>query len=424
MQNAKPRRTSRDWLPWSLLAATIVFTAAGLVLLALSWTTPVPDSWGFRGFPAIFAVTFATVGALIAARRRENPIGWILLAAGLLSGVQVFGEEYAIYAVLERPGLLGGLVAAWFVSWSWVLTVILVATFLLLLFPDGRLRSPRWRPIAALSAFAPLPMVSALMFSPGPLNNAPYAENPVALPGWPTFAEAAVIASAPLVVAVFASALSLVLRFRDARGIERQQLKWLAYAASAVPVAFVVASATSNPTTATIEKPAQVLLIATMELLPIAVGITVLRYRLYDIDLLINRTLVYGALTALLAATYFGSIVLLQALFRPLTQGSELAVAASTLAAAALAQPLRRRVQRFIDRRFYRRKYDAEKTVGAFSARLRHEVDLDSLAGELLLVTRESMQPTVVSLWLLREGADAASPVTISGRPSPIKEPR
>ncbi len=289
-------------------------------------------------------------------------------------------------------------VGAWTGSWYWYALLALVLVYLPLYFPNGRLPSRRWLPVVVLAGIGTLSVVVlAALADTLPVNEAPGYEidNPVGIEGLgyvediPVFGVLGVI----LGVAVIGAVASVVVRFRRSRGIERQQMKWFVYAVAPVlvmPIEDYLPGIISS-----------VALGAVLIGLPAAIGVAVLRYRLYDIDVLINRTLVYGSLTALLVTVYVGSIVVLQAVFRSLTgQDSQLTIVASTLAIAALFNPLHRRIQAFVDRRFYRRKYDAEKTVAAFSARLRDETDLAELNEELLAVVRETMQPAHVSLWL------------------------
>ena len=377
------------WLAWVLSVVSAVF---GLFLLYLNGSfAPFFDE--SLGIDAAVAVTYSTVGAVIASRRRENAVGWLFCVIGLLHGITVFTGEYAKYALLTQPGTLpAGVAAAWLGTWVWVPGVVLNVTFLLLIFPHGRLPSRRWRPVAWLAAAAATLGSLSLAVLPWDLLNVGVpADNPFVIEGIRTFErEIFIFVVVPGAASVLLSVLSLVVRFRRAQGIESQQLKWFVYAGGLyVLTIFVPISAIEN------------LQILTATFLPIAAGIAILRYHLYDIDLIINRTLVYGALTVALTVVYVGSVVFLQFIFRILTgQESQLAVVASTLAIAAMFGPLRRRVQGFIDRRFYRRKYDAAKTLEAFSARLREQTNLDSLNAELLTVAQDTMQPAHVSLWL------------------------
>lgn len=370
----------------------------GLVLLALSWSAPVPDHWGFRGFTILFVVTFGRIGALLASRRPENLLGWVLLAAGAAAAVQLLTEEYAIYGVIDRAAPLPGAVAAgWMNSWIWFVGVTLIVTYSLLLFPSGSLVSPRWRVVGWLVAANMIMGVTGLAFARGPLNNAPHIDNPFPLLG--EFGRSLFSAGYyGLVLLALASAGSLVVRYRRATGVGRQQLKWLALEAVLIAIAIFITGL--SQAFAPDFKPAQVLFIVVLSLMPVAIGLAVLRYRLYDIDILINRTIVYAATTAAIGVAFFAGIVVLQAVLRPLTNGSEIAVAVSTLVSVGLAQPLRARMQGVVDRRFYRSRYDAARTLDAFSDRLRDEVDLDAVRADLLRAVRDTVQPTHAGVWL------------------------
>ena len=297
---------------------------------------------------------------------------------------------------------------------------LLLGIYLILLFPDGRLPSRRWRPLAWLSGVVMVLASVVITLAPGQLEGHPGVRNPYGLEGLEghTWAESAGVGiPALLPVCILASALSLVLRYRRSGGVVRQQIKWVAFAASLVGVAYLSAVVvglffTTEAAWGSEGTPLLVSVLQNVVLLgyagvTVAVGFAVLRYRLYDMDILINRTLVYGSLTILLAATYFGCVVGLQYVFRTVTgQGSTLAVVASTLAIAALFSPLRRWVQAFVDRRFYRRKYDARKTLEAFSTTLRDETDLDALSDTLVGVVRGTMQPTHLAVVVLRDGRE------------------
>jgi hypothetical protein len=394
-------------LAWSLWAITVALTALSALLVVLSLShpnTPVFEWW----YGNTFVVIDATVGAIVASRRPENTVGWLLCLSGVAVGASTFISQYAIYALLARPGSLpAGEAAAWIASWSLPIIIGLQVSYLTL-FPTGRLPSRRWRPAAWLivgvvvaavisSAFAS----DAYMGSLGPIRN------PLAIDGFSEVYKAVSLTAFPLLYVVAAS--SLFVRLRYATEVERQQLKWLAYAAAgfALGVILVLLSGVLN-TPAWFDRTANAVFLATSEGIIVAIGIAILRYRLYDIDLLINRTLVYGLLTAVLALVYFGGVTATQALFRTLTseeQLPQLIVVASTLLIAALFTPLRRRIQSFIDRSFYRSKYDAAKTLEGFSIKLRDETDLEALSGDLVEVVRETMQPAHVSLWLRPETA-------------------
>jgi hypothetical protein len=343
---------------------------------------------------------FSVVGAIIASRQPRNAIGWLFCSVGVTIGLNSFAGDYAEFWLASGfgPDSLGE-TAAWLSSWSWILLVYVPMSFLLLLFPDGRLPSRRWRPVAWGVALGTAGGVVGYALRAGPLVDFPHIANPYGVDG-PVVGVVGVAGSIVAAGSMVASAVSLIIRLRRAGSVERQQIKWLAYG-GAVMVGILGAGGLITLWSV----PASIVVMSVSLLgLPVFTGIAIVRYRLYDIDLLINRTLVYGALTAMLVLVYLGGVVLLQYLFRTLAgEESQLAIVASTLAIAALFEPLRRRVQVFIDRRFYRRKYDARKTLEAFSTKLRDETDLDALNDDLVGVVRDTMQPAYASLWLRPE---------------------
>jgi hypothetical protein len=391
---------------------------ATIPLWFLARSADLPSRWaadlgvGSMVGGALF-LAFPLVGALIASRRPKNAVGWLCLAVGLLWALSGVCDYYGFYGAATPGSVPFPVVAAGISDWIWVPAIGLLGTYVLLLFPDGRLPSRRWRPLAWLSGAVILLLSLGIMLAPGRLDNLAGVRNPTGIEGaeWLVAGAYALLPLLPL--CMLASALSLLLRYRRSGGEERQQIKWIAFAASVVVVLYAVAMIASFVfpeeawTTAGSVWWLNLLtyvVLASFTLVPIAVGIAVLKYRLYDIDLLINRALVYGPLTAMLALVYFGGVVGLQATLRGLTsQESTLAVVASTLVIAALFNPLRRGVQGLVDRRFYRRKYDAAKTLAAFSATLRDETDLDTLANDLVEVARRTVQPAHVSLWLRPE---------------------
>jgi len=361
-------------------------------------------------------LTFPLVGALIASNRPKNPIGWICLAVGIIWMVMLISTSYGWYGLVVRPGSLPFPAAIGSLGqWLWTPAIGLLGIYLILLFPDGRLPSRRWRPLAWISGVAILLVSAGGVLTPGPIEGLPGIRNPFGLEKHPWIADATLGLTLLLPACILASVVSLALSFVRSSGEEREQIKWLAFAASIVGLGFssyVIPGNILPDDTVGVDPLWQNLLEDAVTLsfggIPVAVGIAVLRYRLYDIDLLINRTLVYGSLTAMLALVYFGVVVGLQAALRALTgQESTLTIVASTLAIAALFSPLRRRVQALVDRRFYRRKYDAAKTLAAFSAKLRDETDLDALSDDLVGVARSTMQPEHASLWLRPETTDA-----------------
>ena len=393
-------RRAASWLAWSLWTISVALTALSLVLLALSRSNPdapVFDWW----LGNALVVIDATVGAIVASRRPENAVGWLLCLSGVAVSMSSFTSQYAIHALLAQPGSLpAGEALAWIAAWLLPIMIGL-QVFYLLLFPTGRLPGRRWRWLAWMTVAFVVVGVLTSAFSVGAhLGSLGPIRNPLGVEGFTIVWETVLYTVSPLLFA--AAALSLFMRLRRAVGVERQQLKWFAYAAAGFAIGIVFISITiAIDTPRWFEWAAQAIFIAVSPAVAISIGIAILRYRLYDIDVIINRTLVYGTLTATLAAIYFSSVVLLQTAFRALTgEGSQLIVVASTLAIATLFNPLRHRIQDGIDRRFYRSKYDAAKTLETFSARLRDETDLDTLNDDLIYVIRETMQPERVSLWL------------------------
>jgi hypothetical protein len=402
------------WLAWSLATLCVVMFVATIALHLVARSVESPGKWITIGAVSnvlsfVPFLAFPLVGALIASRRPRNPIGWILLADSLLWMLGGIVDSYRLYS-LARPGSLPFPVAIYALSqWLWVPAVGLFAIYLILLFPDGSLPSRRWHTLAWLSGVVLVLLSVGIVLSPGPLNGFGGVKNPFGLEEYPWIIDAFLVVLSLLPLCILASAVSLVVRYRRSGGAVREQIKWIAFAASLVGVLFLIDIGASlllaSGTGAGIEPPWLRLLdevgFFSYTAVPISVGFAVLKYRLYDIDVIINRALVYGPLTATLALIYFGSVVGLQAILRTLSgQESTLAVVASTLAIAALFNPLRRRVQGYVDRRFYRRKYDAGKTLEGFSATLRDETDLQALNDHLVGVVAETMQPAHVSLWM------------------------
>lgn len=374
---------------------------------------------------AAVVVAFTTLGAVVAVRRPENAVGWLFLVAALLVSLAGFARSYAVYGLVFRPGVLPGAVAmAWLWNWAWWPPLALAATLAILLFPDGRLPSTRWRVVAWASGVVAVAPALLLAVAPGPyqatqdfladpesfgpgrrfvasddlFNQQLPAEvtNPVGIEAvGPLVEPGLAVAFAVVGVMALVCAFSLVLRFARSRGDQRQQLKWMAYAVALFVGWFAVGSVVDIH-----QQVDEVLLSAISLLMAVAIGIAILRYRLYEIDRLISRTLSYGLLTGLLVAVYLGLVFALQGLLRPVTGESQLAVAGATLAVAALFGPLRRRLQTAVDRRFNRARYDAQRTVDEFRARLRDGIHLEQLDAELVGVVRSTVQPAQVSLWL------------------------
>jgi hypothetical protein len=383
-----------------MCALSFALTALSLILLILNVSHPDAPIHPYWTVNTLLAVGFSPVGAVIVPRiSPKNPIGWLFCVIGLLWGLMHLSAEYAIYTLLAVPGSLpAGEAAAWMMGWLWVPASGLIV-FLLLLFPDGRLPSRRWRWFAWFSLLLILVGVISQALAPRSVFYLRGIYNPLGVEGLPNVGE---LAQTLVFTLIFVSAASLSVRRLRARGVERQQLKWFTYSSTLAISGVILTYTISELIDALwLKWVGYVVLMVGFIGIPISMGIAILRYRLYEIDTLINRTLVYGTLSAMLVALYFGGIVVLQRVFVALTgEKSTLAVVASTLVIAALFNPLRRRVQGFVDRRFYRKKYDARKTLEAFSAKLRDETDLDALNAELVGVVRETMQPAHVSLWL------------------------
>jgi hypothetical protein len=396
-------RGAAAWLAWSMCVLSLALTAVSLLLLRLNLSHPSVHIFDYWPENTVVAASFSTVGAVIISRRPSNVIGWLLCTGGLVIAINHFSSQYAIYSLLANPGSLpGAAILTWLAYWVYV-PALGSAIFLFLLFPTGQLPSRGWRWFAGFSAIATLVGMVCASFSSraSQLGSLP---NPL---GIESIGDLSLIVSPILYILGLLGVISMLGRLRRGTEIERQQIKWFAYAAA---VTFIGGLVQHNlfPVIDVWWVWWVGFVIGTIGLLgqPVAMGIAILKYRLYEIDLIINRTLVYGSLTVTLVALYFGGIVVLQRIFVTLTgQQSTLAVVASTLLIAALFTPLRRRIQGFIDRRFYRRKYDARKTLEAFSTKLKNETDLESLNNDLVGVVRETMQPSHVSLWLRPETA-------------------
>jgi hypothetical protein len=400
----------RAWLAWTMLAFATVCFALGLVFNFLNGSGLNPEA-------AVFFM-FAPVGTLIALRRPENNMGWVYSVIGLAAGCSVPLRAYLIYATEIRPGALPG------VDWV-VLLIFLLATVTwitmfasLMLFPTGHFLSPRWS-IAGRALIALLILSTILsIFSGDTLWSKSFA-NPFTINELASALKTVnVLAKIAGFILLLPCVLSIVLRFKRSKGDERQQLKWFYYSVLLIIPAFSVSTLVNvvgvfqnNPLVQMLLGLSTILIGA----IPLSVAIAILSYRLYDIDLIIRRTLVYGVLTATLALVYWSGVVGLQTLLRPLTgEGNDLAIVATTLLIAALFLPLRRGIQGFIDRRFYRRKYDVAKTIAAFGDHVRDEVELDKLTGRLVEVVDATMQPEYVALWL-RETAPGSPRVTNQG---------
>ncbi len=400
------RRTA-SWLAWPLSGLSAVLGGLYLLFLALAAATTGASIDPYWGAGVVVAVVFPAVGALIVSRYPANALGWVFCAMGLSGAIGGAANAYAAYALLAEGGPLpGGELAAWVGSWTGNAS-FLSFVFIPLLFPDGRPPSRRWRPLVWLAVGTIALWTISDAFMPGPVGSDPPLDNPFGVQGAGVALRSLSHALELVITLIWlASIVSLVWRYLRSRGRERQQLKWLTYAVAVVAPLSLWGNGLFPDLAWLIGG------IGTASI-PVAIGVAVLSHRLYEIDIIINRTLVYGFLSATLIALYFGSIVLLQGGFVTLTgEKSTLAVVASTLLIAALFNPLRRRIQSFIDRRFYRRKYDARKTLEGFSTKLRDETDLEALRGDLVGVVSETMQPAHVSLWLRPETASKGQQTT------------
>jgi len=362
---------------------------AGLAVLLDLYTPPARNHPRFVVLAGVPLLVYPTIGAFIVSHRPRNTVGWVLCGMGIVFEVLAFAEAYVNYTLFAQPGWpLGGKALQWLDPWAVGPGIMLGAVLLLLLFPDGKLLDRGWWAVVWMAACGAA-LVSLW---------------------WATWPGGAVevlgrLGGVSLLVSCVVSVFSVLIRVQRAEARERQQLNWFAYGAAVFLGAYFfmgVAFQIGGPWAAF------VVIVTGLSAIPVVVGIAILRYGLYDIDVIINRTLVYGSLSALLALVYFLGVTATEALFRTLTgqeRQPQIAIVVSTLVIAALFNPLRRRIQSFIDRRFYRRKYDARKTLEAFSAKLRDETDLDALSDDLVGVVRETMQPAHVSLWLRPDAA-------------------
>ena len=404
---------SASWLAWTLFGVTVATFVIAIVFAILTLIADPSRLAEFAGrlVTILPFFSFPVVGVLIASRRPGNAIGWICLVTGLF-WTAFFANDVSSTYELARTGTVQSSVAIDALTQAtWVFPVGLLGVYMILLFPDGRLPSGRWRPFARFAGAVMVLISVCFVLTPGPLEGHPGVQNPFGLEQFSWLPVATVVTVLMLPLCILIAALSLVLRYRHANRETREQIKWLALAASFVGLMyfgtlasgllFSPASYISNETAPVWVSLSQQLSYVSFASVPIAIGFAVLKYRLYDIEIIINRALVYGPLTAALVLIYVAAVISLQFAFRALTGGeSQLAIVASTLAIAALFNPLRRRIQNFTDRRFYRQKYDAAKTLEAFSGRLRNETDLDALGEDVLAVVRESMQPEHATLWL------------------------
>jgi len=394
-----------SWLAWALVTLSVALLLGGAALSRVASSAVSDLSFvGETDDASVVAILitllpFSVVGAIIASRHPRNTIGWLFCSVGVTLGLNSFAGDFAEFWLASGFGKSSlGETAAWFSSWLWFLLIFVPMSLLLLLFPDGRLPSPRWRPVAWGVALGTAGGVVGNALKAGPLVDFPQIANPYGVDS-PVVGMVGVAGTIVAAGSMVGSAVSLIVRLRRVGSEQRQQIKWLAYG-GAVMVGGVFAGALAIPWNVPLSI---TIMSVALPGLPVFTGIAIVRHHLYDIDILINRTLVYGSLTAMLALVYFGGVTATQAIFQTLTGQDELpqlVVVASTLLIAALFNPLRRRIQAFIDRRFYRSKYDARKTLEAFSVKLRDETDLEALNNDLLGVVRETIQPAHVSVWL------------------------
>jgi hypothetical protein len=379
------RRTLTTWLAWGTGVPSAALAVAAVFLAAANGEGPAELVLSHHAIGIVTAVGMAVLGALIASRRPGNPIGWLMVASSLFLGVFSFAQQYAPLAV--REDLPGVGLASWLATWTNLPGIAITITFVFVLFPDGRLPSPRWRPVAWLMAVATVVPTAVLAARAWPFRGPELAARSFDHPAL----GAAFDVGFQLVLALSVVALAgVVVRFRRSRGVERQQIKWFAYGAMVgIPLGLPAEVPFWGPILELVQPP----------LLFGGLAVGIFRYRLYDIDRLLNRTLVYGLLTVSLAAAYAAGVLLLGGVVSG-GRSSSLVVAAVTLAVAAIFQPLRRGIQRAVDRRFNRRAYDAAATIEAFADRLRQQVDADALTAELLAVVDRTVQPTRASLWL------------------------
>jgi hypothetical protein len=383
-------------LAWTSWVAAGLLALGTTVLLALAGDATQGETVAFDIELAVSVLVYATVGLVVASRRPGNAIGWLFCAVAVALALASFCYAYATYALVKAPGSLpAGRIANWLSNWVQLPALFGAPALLFLLFPDGRLPGRRWRRVVWLTAAAMVGFALAPALRPGPMTDAPVEgrANPVGIPGaGPLLDVVAAAAGIAALLSLLLAATALALRFRRARGVERVQLKWFAFAG----VLFAVSCVGAFIVFADNDVAFGLVLIGAFAAIPISAGVAILRHQLYDVDVVIRRTLIYAGLTATLGATYFGLVLLVG-----LAVGhSGFAVAVSTLAVAALFRPARARIQGAVDRRFYRRRYDAVRTLEAFGGRLREEVDLEALTADLRGVVAETVQPAHVSLWL------------------------
>jgi hypothetical protein len=384
-------RRAWAWIAWGVTVAVL-----GVAAVLAPANAPLGQGAFDRFLIPLQSLAFGCVGLLVSLRRRDNPVGWLFQIVGLFAAAYAFTYQYELYALVTRPGELpAGKAFAWLQAWIYVPALVTCFTFLPLLFPDGRLPSQRWRPVLVLNVCALVGVCLADAFEPGRITNTPI-QNPVGLQG-PVYELISLAVPLLMFPATVLSVSALIARWRRSHGEESQQLKVFAFGASLLPATVLtwVVTGLLGIEGSALEP---ILSSAAFLVLPVAAGVAILRYRLYDIDRIINRTVVYAIVTGAALAVYAGTVFVVGTVV--VGSSDNFTVAVATLAAAAVFRPALRRVQAFVDRRFYRHKYDAQHTIDAFGARLREETDLDELTGDLVGVVRTTMQPEHVSVWL------------------------
>lgn len=396
--------TSRRWAI-AMFTITLALSGSATTLLVTTWSAPVELAWGFRGYSIVLALGSAFIGLILCVRVSANRVSWIVAGVGLLSGIQAIAGEYWIVGLVVAPGSLPGAgFAAWVDGWIWVWPVFAGAVGLPLVFPSGRLSLSSDRRIGWFAASALLVSSVGLGITPGANASVPSLGNPLNLPiDEATLTALGGISFLPLGIATMLSAASVVRRFHRSRGETRQQLKWFAFAVSGVGVTLGIGLTFGQALEGPWRLGGALAIIATFLGLQAAIAIAVLRYRLYDIDRIVSRSISYGLVTAMLVAAYAGAVLFLQGPLGRITGGDTIPVALSTLVAAVLFQPIRQHVQSVVDRRFDRARFDGERTASAFADRLGQQVDLPMVMADLDATVRHAIAPSWVGLWL-REG--------------------
>jgi hypothetical protein len=383
----------------AVAAVSLVFTLVGVPMGIATLKQYGPTGIIFIViFPAI-VLSLTLVGGFVALRVPANPVGWLLEAAGACAAVGIFGGAYVNYDHATASGLPLVVPIAWLSGWTVLTALGLLFIYVPLLFPTGRFLSARWRRFGLAGIVIAVVSTLAVALTPGPLSETPWIENPLGIPGTTDLlATITLLSNLATPLFFFGAVASVVVRYRRANQVERQQLKWLGLTAGSAVVAFVISIPNNGPVTDI----AWEVGLALVPLLPVAIGIAILRYRLWDIDRVISRTLGWALVTGLLAGAFAIAVVTLEDVLAGITQGQTLAVAGSTLLAAALFGPLRGRVQRAVDRRFDRARYDGERVVTSSGERLRNRVDPTEVEQEIGATIRAALHPGSVAIWIRR----------------------